>query len=381
MNDYPALLAHIGRAGWVGRTHEIAEAQELWRQVCSGEGRVLLVSGEPGVGKTRFVRKLSDAAEADGAYVLSGECYMEGSTPYAPFSQIIASYFQLPDQTKVELPEDLLSNLAALAPPLHLVTIQDSIPKPITNSHSDQPRIFESFYRFCSIWSTLRPLLIFIDDVQWADADTLYLLRGLARHSQSLPVLIVLTYRDAELDWPLAMKELLLDLNHERLATHIGLAPLGRTETGNLLSELFNASVEAEFLNEVFTQTEGNPFFIEEVFRALIETGQIDYRDGQWHYPMLLAIRIPQTVKAAFHSRLRQLPETAQDVLFISAGEGTTSRPPKPLKPSIRTITKPLHITTQRQAKRNALVDITGWPGTVPARQLQPMPPAFTRSH
>jgi DNA-binding CsgD family transcriptional regulator len=318
MDDYPALLARIGRGNWVGRAREMAEAHELWRLVTSGEGRVLLISGDAGVGKTRFVRELSSEVADAGACVLTGECYLEGSAPYAPASRIIAGYFESSGQTVLELPDEVLTNLAILVPALRQ-RFAECIAGLIPDSQSVQTRIFDGFFQFCSALSTQHPLLIFIDDVQWADADTLALLRGLARQSRKLPILTVMTYRDAELDWPPGLKELLLELNRERLATHIGLAPLDRAESGDLLSALFSGEVEAEFFNEVFTQTEGNPFFIEEVCKALIETGQIVYREGRWHYPTKLTAKIPQTVRAAIQSRLHQLPAAAQDALRMAA--------------------------------------------------------------
>jgi DNA-binding CsgD family transcriptional regulator len=317
-DDFPALLARIGRGSWVGRAREMAEANLLWQQASAGEGRVLGISGEPGVGKTRFVRELSPAAQSSGAWVLSGECYAEGSAPYAPLASIIAGYFESPSQPAVDLGDEVLSNLAGLVPTLGQ-GFPDRISYPLPDSPSAQPRIFDGFLRFCAALSAQHPILLFIDDAQWADNDTLSLLRSLAHQARRLPILIVLTYREAELESAPSLKELLLDLNHARLAAHLSLAPLDRAETADLLAAMFSKEVAPEFLASVYTETEGNPFFIEEVCKTLIETGQIAYREQGWHYPALAKMKIPQTVRATIQARLHQLPQVTQDTLRMAA--------------------------------------------------------------
>ena len=317
-DNFPILLARIGRGNWVGRAREMAEASVMWQQTSSGEGRVLSVSGDPGVGKTRFVRELSAVVQSGGTWVLAGECYSDGSAPYAPLAAMIAAYFETPGQAPIDLPDEILTNLAVLVPSLRQ-RFPDHIPDPIPDPPSAQQRIFEGFLRFCTALSAGRPLLIFIDDAQWADNDTIAILRNLARHIRRLPVLIVITYREAELERTPALKDLLLDLNRERLAAHLSLAPLDRAGTADLLAEMFSREVAPEFLAGVYTETEGNPFFIEEVCKSLIETGQIAYRDGRWHYPRMDQVKIPQTVRAAIQARLGQLPELAQDVLRMAA--------------------------------------------------------------
>jgi DNA-binding CsgD family transcriptional regulator len=317
-DDFPTLLARIGRERWVGRTREMAEASTLWQQASSGNGRVLWIRGDPGVGKTRFMRELSALVESGGACVLSVACYPEGSAPYTPLVNLIAEYFESPDAATIHLSDELLSNLAALVPALRQRfpgRISDLIP----NLQSNQPRIFDGFLQFCAALSAARPLLIFFDDVHWADHDTLSLIRSLARHIRSLPVLIVMTYREAELEAAPTLKDLLLDLNHERLAAYLFLAPLTQDETAELLEAMFSREVTPEFLAGVYTQTEGNPFFIEEVCKALIETGQLAYRDRSWHYPAMGNIKIPQTVRAAIQARLDQLPEITQNILRMAA--------------------------------------------------------------
>ena len=233
--DSPLLLDRILHGHWVGRAREMAEAHALWQRVAHGEGRTLLISGEPGVGKTRFVRELASAVRLDGAGVLAGECYAEGSSPYSPLAQVIRDFFEGSPQAVKEIPEETLRDLLPILPSLSSQLI-DSTPDRNLDLRADRQQVIEGFVAFCSTLSSRAPLLLFIDDVHWADADTLFLLRTLARRLRKLPVLIVMTYREAELESASLLKEVLLDLNHERLSLQLKLERLTRDESRDLLA-------------------------------------------------------------------------------------------------------------------------------------------------
>ena len=306
------------RGNWVGREREMNEANLLWQRALSGQGQVILISGEPGVGKTRFVRELASTANLAGAGVLTGECYSEGGAPYAPLSQMIGDALEIADRAGISLPDEALCDLLPIIPS-HLSRVTDPSPGLNLDPQAQQQRIFEGFVTLCSSISDLGPLLLFIDDVHWADTGTLFLLRNLARRGRKLPLLIVMTYREAELETAPVLSQVLVDLNHERLATHLRLASLSRDETQNLLTSILAGEVTADFLDLIFRQTEGNPFFIEEVCKALIEAGQLSFQDGRWNYPAIAEIKIPQTVRAAIQARLQKLPVSSQDVLRMAA--------------------------------------------------------------
>ena len=327
----PAWLGRILTGRWVGRSREMAEASLVWQQVAAGEGRVLLINGEPGVGKTRFVRELAASAQAEGAAVLTGECYAEGSSPYSPVAQIIGEYFETSSQAGGDsiraMLDGIFNDLAALIPSLQL-RYPDRIPTPIINLQSAQEQIFERFISFCEVISVKTPLFLFIDDVQWADSDTLLLLRSLARRIRKWPILILMTYREAELESAQLLQDLLLEFNRERLSIHLKLVPLNRDETRELLASIFFpstaghktvVSLPADFVDGIYRQTEGNPFFIEEVCKSLIETGQIGLKDGSWVYPDMAEVKIPHSIRAAIQARLRQLPPPAYNVLLMAA--------------------------------------------------------------
>jgi len=320
-------IDRIARGRLVAREHELAEATAHWRRAVSGEGGVLLISGEPGIGKTRLVRELVTQARITGAQAFIGECYAEGGAPYAPIAQLIQAVADprgLGDLAG--LPPLVLADLLTLAPDLR-VQFPDAPPNPPLDPQAEQRRLFESVVKACAALAERQPLLLVIDDAHWADSGTLFLLRHLARrvvrakHPQASPlrVLIVLTYREVELDEARALNEVLLDFNRERLAARIKLTRLTPDQTRDLLAAMFQEEITPEFLDGIYRETEGNPFFIEEVCKALIEEGKV-YREGQrWRRPGMDQIHIPQSVRVAIQVRVGRLPNVAQEALRMAA--------------------------------------------------------------
>jgi tetratricopeptide (TPR) repeat protein len=312
------LLDRIARGQIVGRERELGEAKTLWRRAAGGEGHTLLVSGEPGIGKTRFVRELIANAEIHRATALVGECYAEGGAPYAPVAQIIRDVLGQSAALPV-LPNYVLADLITLAPDLRQRYPDVPPNPPLEDSQAQQQRLFDSFAAFCSELSGRAPLFLLVDDVHWADSGTLLLLRSLARRARKMRLLLVLTYREVELGEARTLNDMLFDLNRERLATRFKLARLSRQETGALLQAMFAEVVTQVFVDAIYHETEGNPFFIEEVCKALIEDGQV-YREGShWQRLSMEEIRIPQSVRVAISSRLEKMPDSVQDVLRLAA--------------------------------------------------------------
>ncbi len=345
--DLPAeeisVLERIERGRMVGRERELREARALWSQALSGRGGMLLVSGEPGIGKTRLVRELATQAEVSGGRALLGACYAEGGVPYAPFAQILQQALDVGVYEGLNLPEFVLVDLLTLAPALRLrfpaVPADASAALPSatlptatlgtggtgrTSPALDDPRaelhrLFESLVLLFAALSEQSPLLLVLEDAHWAGSGTLFLLRHLARQMQRRRVMIVATYRQVELDAARPLHEVLLDLQRERLATRLKLPRLDREQTRELLAVLFDEEVTPEYLAGIYAETEGNPFFIEEVCKALVESGRQYFQDGRWHRPSMEELGIPQSVRVAIQSRLNVLPAEAQETLRLAA--------------------------------------------------------------
>jgi predicted ATPase len=161
------------------------------------------------------------------------------------------------------------------------------------------------------------PVMLVLEDAHWADGGTLSMLRHLARraHQPDLRLLTVMTYREVELDEARALNEVLLDLGREHLATRIKLTRLSRDQTGELLAVLFQEEITPEFLDGIYRETEGNPFFVEEVCKALIEQGVLTRLGGRWQRPNMAEVQVPQSVRVAIQGRLAKLPEDAQELV------------------------------------------------------------------
>jgi ABC-type oligopeptide transport system substrate-binding subunit len=313
-----SVLERIERGRMVGREQEMQEARALWNRTLSGEGQMLLISGEPGIGKTRLVRELVTQAEVSGGQALVGISYAEGGTPYAPFRQIIREVLGNGFGEKLGLPNLVLADLLNLAPELRS-RYPDLLENPRAAPQAEQQRLFENLLIFHTVLSGYAPLLVVLEDAHWADSGTLSLLRYLARHTRRQRVMIVATYHEVEEDQARPLHEVLLDLNRERLATRLKLARLGREETAELLSVLFDRDVSPEFSDGLYRETEGNPFFIEEVAKELVESGKLYYEDGRWHRPRMAELGIPQSVRVAIQSRVGKLPPDSQETLHLAA--------------------------------------------------------------
>ncbi len=321
-DEIASLLDRIVHGRLVGRERELAEALTFWQRAASGEGQMLLVSGEPGVGKTRFVRELTAQAQTSGATVLVGECYAEGGAPYAPIAQMIRQ--ALDAQPSLNLPDFALADLLTLAPGLR--SRYPAVPSnPPLDLQSEQERVYESVVELCARLTGRVPLLLFVDDAHWADGGTLSLLRHLARRLRQRRVMIVATYREVELDEARVLNEVLLDLNRERLAARIKLTRLSREQTRDLLAAMFTEEITPEFLEGIYRETEGNPFFVEEVCKALIEAGKLTYADGRWQRPSMAEVEIPQSVRLAIQARVARLSPPAQEALRLAAFLGASS--------------------------------------------------------
>jgi predicted ATPase len=322
--DTVALLEQLARGRLIGRQRELNQLRELWNRAQYGQGHLALLSGEPGVGKTRLAHEVMLYARLNGAMVLQGGCYeYEAATPYLPFVEALREWVHA--QGADELREHLGATgpeLAKLAPEIES-KLGALTPNPTLSPNEERLRLFDNVARFLQTLAGEHGLLLFIDDLHWADQGTLGLLHYLLRNLRSERLLILGAYRGVELDRMHPLSAALVEWNRERLATRVSLGRLSLDDTGTLLAALFGqASVSREFAEVLFRETEGNPFFIEEVVKSLIEQGQIYREDGRWGRKEITELAIPQSVKEAIGRRLNRLSPGSTDVLHIAAALG-----------------------------------------------------------
>ncbi len=322
----PAVLDQLVRGRLVGRTAELERLRAAWRAALDGGARLALVSGEPGIGKSRLAREVAVNAHVDGAVVMTGGCYeFEATTPYLPFVEAISGWARaVAPAALAELLGDSAADLARLVPDLGARL--GSLPAaPALAPHEERLRLFEAIARFLRRLSARRGLLLLLDDLHWADAGTLALLRHLARQLRADRVLLLGTYREVELDRRHPLAAALVDWDRDRIATRVPLGRLDRAETEALLATLLQQEhVTAEFGEALHRETEGNPFFTEEVVKALVEQGAIYREGGEWQRRAIGELAIPQSVKSAIGRRLDRLSEGCAGVLHVAAVIGKT---------------------------------------------------------
>src|SRR5579863_105356 len=315
----------------IGRAADLTALYVLVDQAKRGEGQVALINGEAGIGKSRLVAEAKAYAASQGFFSLQGNCFQTDSAfPYAPFRDLLRSYFSGSSLVKGH------HNLAPFAQVLcHF--LPDVIPLNPESTHlvvssaadpqQEKRRLFSLLLHFFTQQSTHQPLLFIVEDLHWSDDTSLELLLYLARGCRHLPILFVLTYRSDEVSPEL--RHCLAEFDREHLAQDLSLQRLDRSDVDAMLQAIFamHEAVHTGLAESVYALTEGNPFFVEEVLKSLIATGEIASKNGAWERTLLFGTHtrhpsIPRSVQDAVYQRTNQLSAPARQVLRLSAVAG-----------------------------------------------------------
>ncbi|HEY7419946.1 MAG TPA: AAA family ATPase, partial [Ktedonobacteraceae bacterium] len=315
----------------IGRSSERVALDLLLDQAKSGKEQVVLLSGEAGIGKSRLIAEVKTSAASMGFLLLQGNCFQADRTsPYAPILDLLRSSF--PDS--VRLPEYLgqLPFAQELLPVDPDTTSLTTAQQPLTRSSSldpqqEQHHLFAQMLRFFTEQATQQPLLCILEDVHWSDEASLDLLVYLARKCTRLPILFVLTYRSDEVSPEL--RHCLAALDREHLAQDFFLQRLTYAEVDEMLQAIFasHQAIATGLLESTYELTEGNPFFIEEMLKSLLITGEITSRDGIWERTALFGAHahdpaIPRSVQDAVYQRIKRVNGTTRQVLTLAAVAG-----------------------------------------------------------
>jgi DNA-binding CsgD family transcriptional regulator len=314
----------------IGRTAELTALHLLIDRAKSGEGLVVLLSGEAGIGKSRLVAEAKTYATAQGFVLLQGQCFpTDRSCPYAPLLDLLRSH---PVTSSRELVDTEMGSLASALSPLlpDLLPLPSDLPSlPPLDPEQEKRRLFAALTHLFLRQATKQPALLIVEDLHWSDDISLEFLHYLARCCAASPLLVLLTYRSDELHPSLS--HFLAHLDRERLAQEFSLTPLTRSDMSAMLHAIFDLHrsvfmvppfVESKLLDAMHTLTEGNPFIIEELLKSLIESGDIFYEQGRWERKPLSELRIPRSVQDAVQQRTDHLSEGARQVLNLAAVAG-----------------------------------------------------------
>jgi class 3 adenylate cyclase len=319
----PTFLTDIGRI-FVGRDGELDRLGQLWKEAAAGELRVAFLAGEPGVGKTRLAAELARRVHDEGATVLAGRCDEDLGVPYQPFVEALRHFVDHASSLSERLGR-YGAELARLVPELN-----ERIPGLSAPLRSDPEmeryRLFDAVAAWLTATSAEEPVLLVLDDLQWAAKPTLMLLRHVVTAAAGGRVLVLGTYRDTELTHDHPLLEVVPDLRRqggvERLSLtgldDVGVAALVEQASGRALDEAGHALARA-----VYEETEGNPFFVREVLRHLAETGAIERQEGIWTTRLPVdQLGIPEGVRDVVGRRLARLSGETNQALRVAAVVG-----------------------------------------------------------
>jgi len=309
-------LDRLASGIFVGREKEMDELRAGLEDSLSGRGRLLMLVGEPGIGKTRTSEEFATYARLRNVQVLWGRCYEgEGAPAYWPWVQIIRSYVHDKE------PKELMSEMGPGAADIAQVVseVKERLPglpaPPALEPEQARFRLFDSITTFLKNAAKDTPLMVVLDDLHWADKPSLLLLQFLARELRGSRLLVLGTYRDVELRRQHPLAQTLGELNRENLSQRILLRGLTARDVARFIEMTAGIEPPATLVEAVFKETEGNPFFTNEIVRLLVTDGRLEHPEAvkQW------SVTIPQSVREVVGRRLDHLSEACNKVLTIGS--------------------------------------------------------------
>lgn len=317
-------------APFVGRERELNALVQRVATAELGQGGVVLISGDPGVGKSRLVAEIATRARTKGWHVLVGRAYdIEGMPPYLPFVEALREHFRGLGDEELSLHASAISSeLAALIPEAGRGVAKEALSSSQTEPEAERYRLFESL---CDLLLKIsrapahHGLLLALDDLHWADRSTLLLFVHLARKLAGARLLVVGTYRTAEVAPDRPIFDALAELSRERLHARLHLLGFSLDETKIFLRRLSGVDAASTVIASIYEQTAGNPFFVEEVVRHLEGEG----RDLASPEIDATTWGIPEGVREVIAKRLLRLSGETNRVLQAAAvlGDGCAIEP------------------------------------------------------
>jgi class 3 adenylate cyclase/tetratricopeptide (TPR) repeat protein len=319
----PGIIAPP-RTPLVGRDSEQADMRRAVDEALAGHGGLAVVAGEAGMGKSRLVAEIGGEAEARGMRVLTGHCVeMDSAPPYLPYVEMIEQVISSP-RSPLALREalgDVAPEIARIAPALRRVF--HDIPQPVELPPELARRyLWNSFHQFVARGAQTQPLLLVLEDLHWADESTLLLTEYLAPLLPEMPVLIVGTYRD-EIDISHPLSHVISQLGRRRLIDRIRLRRLSFGDVRAMVEALAGQPPPDGLVRVIDSETEGNPFFVEELYLHLAESGVLLDARGRVRPDLKVdEASVPESIRLVVGERLSRLSRATRDALVAAAVSG-----------------------------------------------------------
>jgi DNA-binding CsgD family transcriptional regulator len=311
----------------IGRERELVQLHSLLDDAAAGRGRTLLLAGESGLGKSRLVRAATDEAQRRAWQVAVGRAYpVESGVPYAPISDgLLPLLRQLSPEALSVLTRGGETELFSLFPALRPADLTEAAG--MADAPEFKARLLWNFTQFLGRLCAKKPLLLVIEDLQWADSASLEVLHFAARQFGHERIALLCTYNDAHRVQNPMLRRTEQSLLGLHVARVLRLAPLSRAETDQLVREVFgtDALVTREFSALLFGWTRGNPFFVEETLKALVQSGRLHQHDGRWLGWEVDEIELPRSVRDAVLERLDRLSPEARALADLHSVVGTSA--------------------------------------------------------
>jgi len=285
-----------------------------------GRARVVLVTGEPGMGKTRLLDEVALCTVQDGAVVLRGAASeAEGMPPFLPFVEALGRHIRMTQEDQLcrqvtAAPEVL----AGLLPELAVCLSERPVPLPFPSEQA-RLRLYEALGTFLASIGAPHALVLTLDDLQWADTASLDLLCHLARSRPNAHLLVLGAYRESEIDGNPALARTLSELSRQRALTTVVVGPLSVAEVGTLAGSRLGNSLSPALNGLLHAHSEGNPFFAEELLESWIESGALIQEYQQWVAIAPLELGLPPSIVGALHQRFMRLAPAVIDHLRVAA--------------------------------------------------------------
>ena len=303
---------------FVGRQNELERLREAFDDAFAGRGSVVMLVGEPGIGKTRTAQELETYARMRGAQVLWGRAHESSGAPaYWPWVQVGRAWGRANDAGALTtpLPASVGMELTRLFPELPGILGTEPPELPSVTDESAQFRLFEAYVSFLRAVTQSTPLVVVLDDIHWADKPTLLLLQHLAPELANMQLLIVGAYRDTELARTHPLSEALAELNRAGGFQRVVLRGLDEPEVRAYLAATTGREPSGELATRIYEETEGNPFFLAEVVNLLTEQGSFEAGS-------VSDIALPEGVREALGRRFDRLSEEANELLTMASVVG-----------------------------------------------------------